>query len=156
MHIQVISFKCILKSRTGQLISSTVNRDVLASEPMAGVQLSGLSAAMQNLKPGEKRSIQLTAQEAYGFYDPKKVILFPRNKLPRHVKIGQTIQVVSKTGITRVYKVIEFHGSMVTLDENHPLAGQDLIFEIEVLSARNASEEEIAESHNEIGVQLLH
>jgi FKBP-type peptidyl-prolyl cis-trans isomerase SlyD len=156
MGIQVVSFNCILKSRTGQLISSTFNNEVLAANQAEGGMLSGLVSALQNLVKGEKRLINLTAAEAYGFYDPSKVILFPRNKLPKHLKTGQKIQIVGKSGAIREYKLIELHTNMASLDGNHPLAGQDLIFEIEVLSAREASESEIAESANTVVEQVLH
>ncbi len=156
MSIQVVSFNCILKSKTGQLISSTYNREVLAAQQIDGTLLKGLAREMQNLVQGEKRSISLSAQDAYGFYDPQKIILFPKKKLPRDVKIGETVHIAGTSGKIRTYKVVQFHDSIVSLDANHPLAGQDLIFEIDVISARDASIEEIAESGNPISHQLLH
>ena len=155
MGVQVISFNCVLKNRTGQVISSTYNHDVLATEPPEGSLLKGLSHELQNLTIGEKRKISLNAEQAYGFYDPQKVILFPRNKLPRTIKVGQAIQIAGKSGQIRSYKVLHFHENMVSLDGNHPLAGQDLVFEIEILNAREASLAEISEANNVITEQLL-
>jgi len=155
MSIQVVSFNCILKNKTGQIISTTYNSEVLTAQNAVG-GLNGLALKMKNLVKGEKRSIELSAEEAYGFYDPKKIILFPRNKLPKNVRVGAAIQIAGKSGQIRSYKVIQLHGSMASLDANHPLAGQDLIFEIDVISARDASVEEIEESSNAISEQLLH
>ena len=157
MSSQVISFNCILKNKAGKLISSTFNREVLTA--IVGEQvgmLSGLAKGLQNLIKGEKRSINLTAEEAYGLYDPTKVILFPRKKLPNTVKKGETINIVSKTGVQRSYRIVELHADLASLDGNHPLAGQDLVFEIEALEARDATREEIDDSSNVVATQLLH
>lgn len=158
MRAQVISFKCVVKNKAGQFISSTYNHDVLTvSETPSQGFLSGLNKNLQNLKKGEKRVISVLAEEAYGLYDPKKVILFPRKKLPNNVKKGSLVHIVSKTGVQRGYHVAELHSSeLVSLDGNHPLAGQDLVFEIEALEARDATSQEIDESINQVAQQLLH
>lgn len=74
----------------------------------------------------------------------------------RYVSAGQTVTIRSKTGKIRSYRILQIHGEMVTLDGNHPLAGQDLIFEIEALEARAATFEEIADAQNPISVQRLY
>lgn len=157
MKAQIVSFNCILKNKTGQLISSTYNREVLTTGELNQLgPLSGLNKNMQNLKKGEKRIIPIIAEEAYGFYDPKKVILFPRKKLPKSVRKGESLVIISKTGVERSYCVLELGNDFASLDGNHPLAGQDLIFEIETLEARSATVKEIEESMNMVVQQLLH
>ncbi len=157
MSAQIISFNCIVKNKAGRFISSTFNREVLTiSDRIPTGVLSGLNKNLQNLKKGEKRLITVSAEEAYGLYDPKKVILFPRRKLPRLLRQGQSICIVSKTGVERTYVVLELHSELVSLDGNHPLAGQDLIFEIEALDAREATQQEIDDSINPVSTQLLH
>tara|TARA_B110001454_G_C12723340_1_gene436791 strand:+ start:8466 stop:8939 length:474 start_codon:yes stop_codon:yes gene_type:complete len=156
MSVQVISFKCVLKNKLGTVISSTFNRDVLtAGQNDPTSMLSGLTKGLQNLTKGEKRSIALSAEEAYGLYDPKKVVFFPRKKLPSNTKKGELINIVSKSGIPRAYRVLEIHSDFASLDGNHPLAGQDLVFEIEAIDARDATNEEINESLNMVATQLL-
>ena len=157
MQAQVITFNCVLKNKAGQLISSTYNRDVLTigGFNMEGI-LSGLNKRLHDLKKGEKRIITVQAEEAYGLYDPNKVILFPRRKLPRDIKKGESLQIVSKTGVKRSYKVLELHSDFVSLDGNHPLAGQDLVFEIDAIEARSATQKEIDDSINPLARQLLH
>jgi FKBP-type peptidyl-prolyl cis-trans isomerase 2 len=108
--------------------------------------LAGLALGLQNLKKGEKRKICLSAVEAYGLYDPKKVILYPRKKIPKTIAVGENISIAGKSGAIRTYRIVSIHDDMVSLDGNHALAGQDLIFEIETLEARDATAEEIAES----------
>lgn len=157
MRAQVISFNCLVKNKIGHLISSTYNREVLTvSELNQGGILSGLNKNLQNLKKGEKRVISLLAEEAYGLYDPKKVILYPRKKLPNTIRKSEQIFIVSKSGVQRGYQVLELHADLVSLDGNHPLAGQDLIFEIEALEAREATRQEIEASLNTVHQPLLH
>ena len=156
MSIQVISFNCVLKNATGQVISTTFNREVITAIEGQKDLLEGLAKGLQNLVKGEKRKISLKAQEAYGFYDPSKVILFPKKKIGREVRMGETISIVGKSGMTRIYKVIQVNQDMITLDGNHPLAGQDLVFEIEATEARDATADEIADSTNVVSSQLLH
>lgn len=156
MNIQIISFNCILKNKTGNIISSTFNREVLAAVDTQNMMLAGLVKGLQNLSKGERRTIAVKAEEAYGLYDPAKIILYPRVKLPKNLHIRETISIVGKSGSIRSYRVLEFHDNMVSLDGNHPLAGQDLIFEIETLDARDATPQEIAEATNTVISQTLH
>ena len=157
MRTQVISFNCILKNKVGTLISSTFNRDVLtAVDQDQTALLAGLAKGLQNLKKGEKRSIELSAEEAYGLYDPKKVVLFPRKSLPKTVKKHETVHVGGTSGVLRPYRVLELFPDYASLDGNHPLAGQDLVFEIEAIEARDATPKEIDASTNRVGTQVLH
>lgn len=156
MSSQVISFNCLLKNKAGKVISSTFNRNVLNIPGHPGAQLQGLANGLQNLRKGDKRLIVLAAEEAYGLYDPKKVILFPRQKLPRETRTGEMLTIVGKSGTARTYKVLQFLDDMAQLDGNHPLAGQDLVFEIEALDAREATPEEVDSSLNVVAQQLLH
>ena len=156
MNPQVISFKCILRNKTGQLISTTVTRDVLTTAAGNQEILPGLSKGLANSKKGEKRNIQLPAAEAYGLYDPKKVVLIPKKKISKPVQVGELITLIGKSGAIRTYSVLRIHDDMVSVDGNHPLAGQDLIFEIEVLEARSATPQEIADSMDFIEAPLLH
>lgn len=158
MRPQIVSFKCLLKNATGQLISTSFNRDVLTSISNEDAPLKGLAQNLQGLKKGERRSIHLKADEAYGFYDPNKVILFPLNKIPdfRNIRLGQMVSIASKSGKLRTYRILQTYGNMVSLDENHPLAGQDLVFEIEATDARDATSEEIVEAQNLISKQWVH
>lgn len=154
---QIISFKCTLKNAAGRLISQTYNREVLTvAESEQDGFLSGLNKNLQNLRKGEKRNFKLRAEEAYGLYDPAKIILFPRRKLPKSVVKGETIKIMSPSGVLRSYCAVDLHSDFVSLDGNHPLAGQDLVFEIEALDARDATPEDIEHSANRVSSQRLH
>jgi FKBP-type peptidyl-prolyl cis-trans isomerase SlyD len=153
---QIISFNCVLKNLAGQLISSTYNKDVLTSINDDQAMLLGLSKGLQNLQTGDRRKIILKAEEAYGFYDPKKVVYYPKKLISKDIRTGEVITIIGKSGMARTYKVIALHTDMVSLDANHPLAGQDLVFEIETLAARDATSEEIEAAYNNVSTQLLH
>lgn len=156
MSAQIISFNCLLKNKAGKFISSTFNREVLNTTHNQTAMLYGLAKGLQNLTKGEKRSIELSAEEAYGLYDPKKVIYFPKKELPLYLKEGSPVTIRGKSGAVRSYRVLQIFDTMVSLDGNHPLAGQDLVFEIEALAARQATQKEIDESIEVDAVQLLH
>lgn len=97
----------------------------------------------------------LEAKEAYGAYDAAKIILYPRKKLTDIRKIGETVSIVGKSGTVRNYKIMDFHDDMVRLDGNHPLAGQDILFEVEILKARTAKKSDLDEPINCISKQIF-
>lgn len=156
MAVQVISFRCILKNKLGKLISSTVNHNVLSGGSLEGEELPALSEALLELQKGEHREVHLRAQDAYGFYNPKLLIKRPREDHPGPISPGQSISCVND-GKRNLFRVVGLCAEFVTLDGNHPLAGQDLIFEIEAIDVRAATDEEIAESQPPpSGADLLH
>lgn len=158
MSAQIITFACVLKNHAGKTIGSSMNRDVLTSLPQVEGPLHGLTTALQNLKAGEKRRIRLSAQDAYGPYDPQKSILIPRRRLlgGSSLRVGQATKLLGKNGQTRAFTVLKLFKDMAQVDGNHPLAGQDLDFEIEALSVREATPAEITEAVNPVSLQVLH
>ena len=132
MRSQVVSFHCTLSNRVGKVISSTFNHDVITQIEGGNGMLPGLAAALEDLKKGEKRRILLSAEQAYGFYDPGLVMECPRKKLGRNkpLLVGDEVLTEMPSGERKVFRVIEVKESVVLLDGNHPLAGQDLVFDI--------------------------
>lgn len=147
MKAQIVSFHCVLKDKLGRVISSSFNNEVVNQAESETDMLQGLIAGLQDLTQGEKRRIFVPADQAYGAYDPKLVFEVPRRELVRgrHLAIGNEVSTKSVSdGHTRVFRVISESPEHVVLDGNHPLAGLDLVFEIEVTSARDALEEDLA------------
>ena len=147
MPIQVVSFHCVLKNKYGRVISSSFNQNVLTESLCSTDQLKALGPALAGIKKGEKRRISLNAEQAYGCYDPKLVLVknLADLELDEPLKLGEQIIYVSN-GRRGIYRVTAISNGKVTLDANHPLAGEDLIFEIETLSAREATSEELAQA----------
>ncbi len=149
---QIVSFHCVLRDRVGKVISSTYNHGVLTSPEGQGKLLLGLAQGMQDLSQGEKRHISLSAEQAYGFYDPDLVIRVSRRGIVqgRYLEVGNQIVTQATDGEYKVFRVVHATQIALTLDGNHPLAGQDLTFEIEATEIREATDEEMAESHLKI------
>lgn len=136
MNGQIVSFHCVLKDRLGRVISSSFNQNVSTQDSPSG-QLRGFSRGMQDLKVGECRKIFVGAEEAYGFYDPNKIVELSRDELPEQIRLGDVIMVGANNNAPQSHRVVGMTGELVTLDGNHPLAGQDLIFEIEAVEVRD-------------------
>ncbi|MCM2324647.1 MAG: FKBP-type peptidyl-prolyl cis-trans isomerase [Oligoflexia bacterium] len=153
MKAQIVSFHCVLKNRLGQVLSSSFNRDVINqledSSSNEGIpRLRGLVARIQNVRQGEKRQFTVPASEAYGPYDPNLVLNIPRKNLSNGDQLGIGSEIVSHagpSGPTQVYRVVQIQGDRLILDGNHLLAGHDLVFDIEVVSARDACAEDFGE-----------
>lgn len=174
MKAQIISFHCILKDPLGKVISSSFNHDVLAQSQEAPTgpspmlpghmdfhePLKGLVDGLKGLKTGERRTIHVAAEQAYGFYDPELVMKVPRRKLPQgeQLEIGFQVVTQARDGECRVFRIVDADPVCVTLDGNHPLAGQDLCFDIEATAAREATDEEIAQARvvDETRARVLH
>lgn len=141
MTAQIVSFHCILKDRLGHVISSSFNQNVSTGEGEESGFLRGFTRGMQNLTKGEKRRIYVSAKDAYGYYDMAKVIEKSREELPAEetIRLGDVVFISAEE---KQYRVIELKPESVTLDSNHPLAGQDLIFEIEATEVREDRSED--------------
>lgn len=144
MRVQIVSFHCVLKNKLGQFISSSFNQDVATSSSSSqSPMLPGFVEALKTLKKGEKKEIVLTADQAYGYYDPKLVVSVPRSKLSRgkYLKPGDAVRgKFHHDQSLRNYRVESCSAKTVSLDGNHPLAGQDLIFHIEVTASHEEFE----------------
>jgi FKBP-type peptidyl-prolyl cis-trans isomerase SlyD len=145
MKRRVISFHYTLTDPTGQTIDSSTGRDPLTFMEGAGQIIPGLETEIGKLKAGDKRKIGVKADDAYGQRDPQALIDVPVEKLPsKTVKVGDQFRSNQSPLPLTVTKVTDTH---VTLDANHPLAGVDLTFDVEITTIRDATEEELAHGH---------
>jgi FKBP-type peptidyl-prolyl cis-trans isomerase SlyD len=154
MKAQIVSFHCTVKNKFGKVISSTFNHDILTGGSFQDAQLAALSKGLENLKAGEKRQISLDAAQAYGFYDPDMVLTMPRQDFPKMKKEKKNLNPIALNvdGKKKLFRVIDINSETVTLDGNHPLAGQDLVFEIEAISVRDAMPDEVTIANsNDLG-----
>lgn len=159
MKPQVISFQCVLKNSAGLWISTTFSKDVFSEAPAGEtVDLPELAKKLKNVHKGEHRSILLKANEAYGFYDPNLVLCLHRKKLPvgSRLKMGECVRLIVGENAMRDYRITEIRDDILTLDANHPLAGQDLVFDIDVTDARYATDAELSESLSAERPKYLH
>jgi FKBP-type peptidyl-prolyl cis-trans isomerase SlyD len=145
MKVQILSFHCVLKNRLGHFISSSFNQDVINQLEEGTGKLQALVAGLQDSKVGEKRQVKVSAVEAYGLYDPELVEEVRRSDLTDGDKLVVGSEVIRHSrdpGENEIYRVTHATQSSLTLDGNHPLAGQDLVFDIEIVTAREAMNED--------------
>src|SRR4051812_21512501 len=116
MKAQIVSFHCVLKNRVGKVISSTFNRDVITQSELPGQILRGLAETLQYLQIGEKKIVFLTAEEAYGLYDPELVMEIPLGNLAHIPTLHVGYQFLSKAegGGPKLFRVIRIDGDTVT------------------------------------------
>lgn len=100
-----------------------------------GQMIPGFENAVIGMEPGDAKTITIPADEAYGPKDADAMMLVERSNLPQDVdiQVGMRLQGQRSNGATAVFTVVEVASSTVTLDGNHPLAGRDLTFEIELM-----------------------
>jgi len=100
-----------------------------------GKLLKGFNDAVKELEVGGKKTISLTSEEAYGKYIDEAVITVPKSEFPEGMKyeLNGFIQGQDKEGRPVQGQVVKIEEESVNLDMNHPLAGEDLNFEIELV-----------------------
>ncbi len=95
--------------------------------------IPGLEKALTGLKAGDKKRVSIPAADAYGLYDEKKKVTVPKKNVPPEAKPGMRLR--SQDG--REAKVLEIKGDSVVIDTNHPLAGKDLTFDVNILKVEH-------------------
>ena len=149
MRVQTVSFNCVLKNNLGQLISSSFNQDVVTNAPDASTpHLAEFIDVLKVLKNGERRKIKIPAHRAYGLYNPNLSTTLSRNEVPRGstLKVGDVVQ-INEQNQQIAYRVTACSRTDLTLDANHPLAGQDLEFDVEMVSSREEFDPELVEEY---------
>lgn len=96
--------------------------------------IPGVENAVEGMQEGEKKSVTVPCDEAYGEHDAKQVIDIPRNHLPEDVKPqeGMVLEGQTQDGNTVRLQVVEIGDESVKADANHPLAGKTLVFDLEL------------------------
>ena len=119
----------------GSVFDSSEGRDPLEFEVGSGQIIPGLDKAIPGMSVGDKQTVLVACDEAYGKADPDARQAVPRDQIPAEipVEVGTMLQMQTPDGRAMPVKVVELSGESVTLDANHPLAGQDLVFKIELL-----------------------
>ena len=145
---QVVSIHYTLKNDAGEVIDASPAGEPLAYLHGHGNLIAGLERELAGRSAGDKLQVKVVAADAYGEYDPALVQRVPRRALKgiADVRVGMRLQAQSQHG-ARPVTVTQLAGDMVTLDGNHPLAGQNLNFEVEIAAVRPATPEELSHGH---------
>ena len=118
----------------GTVFDSSANREPLEFKIGEGQLIPEFEQAVVGMNPGDAKTIQIASDNAYGPYNKEMVIELERKDLPENLdpKVDQKLQVRQESGQEFVVTVTAVTETSVTLDGNHPLAGKDLTFEIEL------------------------
>lgn len=148
MKKQIISVHYTLKNKEGEVLDSSGDGEPLHFLEGSNQIIPGLEKAIKGLKKGEKKSVVVRPEEGYGHHDRRFVITVDRDKLPAgEIRVGDQFQVGPSPEESQVVLVTAVTDKMVTLDGNHPLAGQDLYFDVEIDAVRDATDEELTHGH---------
>ena len=144
---KVVSFHYTLTNAQGDVL------DQSQEHPMpylhgAGNIIPGLEKELAGKKVGDKLTVNVPAAEAYGEYHEQLVNDVPREAFQGvdQIEPGMQFQANTPEGV-QVITVKAVNGETVTVDANHPLAGQDLNFDVEIVEVREAAAEELAHGH---------
>lgn len=153
----VVSFEYVLRDKeTGEVIDSSAGNP-LTFLVGANQIIPGLENRMIGMKQGEKRTIEVPAEEAYGPVDPNLIQQAPREYFQGiELEVGLPLQAQTPEGQIISMVVIDFDENTVTVDLNHPLAGRDLVFDIEVVHIREATPEEVLHGHAHGAGGIIH
>jgi FKBP-type peptidyl-prolyl cis-trans isomerase SlyD len=137
-----------LRDDAGKTLDSSAGGDPLGYLHGNGALIPGLERELEGKSAGDRVTVRIAPEDAYGEYDDSLVQRVPRRSLKDipNLRVGMRLQAQSERG-TRVVMVTQIVGDMVTIDGNHPLAGQHLNFDVEVTDVRAATEEELAHGH---------
>jgi len=119
----------------GTIFDSSADREPLEFELGAGQIIPGFEEAVLGLNPGDSTTTTIPKDKAYGDRNDENVFTVERDRLPGDVspEVGQMLTVSQPDGSTFNVTVVEMSDAEVTLDGNHPLAGKELIFDIELI-----------------------
>jgi peptidylprolyl isomerase len=99
----------------------------------AGQVIAGLDRRIDGMTVGEASTVTVPAEEGYGLRDDAKLRIVPRSAVPDNTEVGTKLQASTHDGRKIPLTVVDVDGEKVTVDANHPLAGQDLVFDVEVV-----------------------
>lgn len=141
-----------LKDEDGNQLDSSSGGEPLEYMHGTGTLITGLERELEGKEEGEKFSTVIEPKDGYGEYKEEYVVDVPRDRfdVTAPIEEGQRFQADTPTGpmLVRVIKVTDDN---ITIDSNHELAGKKLLFDVEVVSVRDATEEELAPLEEECG-----
>lgn len=123
------------KLTDGTVFDSSMDRAPLEFKLGEGDIIEGFERIVAGMSPGEKKSGEIAAEDAYGAHHPDMVMKVDLDQFPDDLvpEVGQRLEMTQDEGDPMDVTVVEVTDELVTLDANHPLAGEALVFEIELV-----------------------
>ena len=133
-----------LRDNDGNILDSSEGRDPLYYLHGEGNLIPGMENGLDGKSPGDKFQIKVAAEDGYGVRDPEMIQAVPKSAFGgQPMEIGMQFQ----TNQGQVVTVTEIGDEEVMIDANHPLAGQELNFDVEIIDVRDATTEEVTHKH---------
>jgi peptidylprolyl isomerase len=123
------------KLRNGETFDSSEGREPLEFTVGSGQVIKGFDDGVKGMNIGDKKTVEIASTDAYGEKEEDRVIEFPKTQFPPEMKpeVGMQLMMNDGQGQSMPVVITEVKDETVMLDANHPLAGQDLIFDIELV-----------------------
>ena len=146
---KVVTMNYEVADDQGQLIDRSEEGGPLAYIHGNGQLIPGLETALEGRGKGDKIAVDVPPEQGYGERDEEGVQIVARNQFDDSVEIevGMQFEAQDDDDGHQIVTVVAVDGENITLDTNHPLAGKNLRFEVEILDVRDASAEELSHGH---------
>ncbi len=123
------------KLTNGETFDSSEGRAPLEFEVGGGMVIKGFDEGVTGMKVGDKKTVNIPFDQAYGPRNAEMLVEFPKDRFPKdmELEVGLSLMMTDGSGQQFPVVVTEVKEEVVVLDANHPLAGQDLVFDIELV-----------------------
>lgn len=145
---RIVTFHYTLRDPSGRVLDTSAGAEPITYLEGGGQIIEGLDEQLRDAAAGLKRAVNVPAAKAYGEFDATQVQRVKREVLPveGELRVGDQFQ-AGADRYAPVVTVVAIDGDDVTLDANHPLAGVDLTFDVEIVTVRAATAEELQHGH---------
>ena len=145
---KVVSINYTLTNNSGATLDSSEGREPLNFIHGNGHIIVGLEEALEGKVKGDKLNVSISPEKGYGIKNEEMVQKIPKNQFDatQPIETGMQFQ-ANAVGRTLIVTVTKVEADFVTIDANHPLAGETLKFDVEVMDVREASTEELSHGH---------
>jgi len=144
---KVVTIHYTLRNNTGTILDSSEGQAPLLYIQGIGNLIPGMEEGLEGKVKGDKLEIKVSPEKGYGVRDDKMIQKVPRSAFgAQEVKKGMQFQAGTNHG-TQVVTVTDVGLDSITIDGNHPLAGVELNFSVEVVDVRSATTEELSHGH---------
>lgn len=146
---KAVSIDYTLTNEGGEVIDSSVGGAPLVYLHGAGNIIVGLEKALEGKQAGDELEVTIEPEDAYGDYSVELVAVLNRGMFEGvdELEVGMQFHASAPNGGMQIVTIRDIEGDDVTVDGNHPLAGQRLNFKVKVVEVRDAQPEEIAHGH---------
>ena len=129
------------KLTSGETFDSSAGREPLEFEVGSGMVIKGFDDGVTGMTVGEKKTVNIPFDDAYGSRNPDMIIEMPKDRLPKdmEIQLGMSLGMSDENRQQFQVTIVEIKEDVVLLDANHPLAGEDLIFDLELVEIAGGS-----------------